>query len=533
MSFLIGTATVCLLLFTCRDIGLTWDEPDYFMASESYIAWFNQLLTEPQSALTPESINRYWEPNHEHPPLDKEFSGAVWVIARRLLDDLTAHRLGNILLAGAMAAILYRMLTTEFGFWAGLVSVLSLLTMPRFFFHAHLAALDVPAAAMIVFVTYLFWRTRFDPRIRNSIFLGIVWGLAISTKVNAFFLMPLLFLWVMIFHRTRYLLFRLALASFIGVVVLLIVWPWLYYDPIRRALDYLQFLTVAHWQIPQYYLGRNYMPPPWHFPFVMVWAVIPLGTTILYFCGALRCLMKRETLAFGGLIFLNALFPLVVLATGRSMVYDNERLFMPAFPFLAALAGIGFGWLVLVLQRACRRMQGPFLEKYLAVFLLPLLILPPILRASGVYPNLLSYYSESVGGLPGASRIGLETTYWSETYKDAAIYINQHAKPGDTIWEDSFSYGVLIYYQLHGFLRSDVRFAMPANEATIFGAGVSIPTAQVDYTQASFVILPYRQTGFYDAENRALPFLQWASSRQYVYRLEKFGVPIMDIYANP
>jgi hypothetical protein len=519
-SVIVGLATVLLLALTCQDVGLTWDEPDYFIASESYVTWFKTLLTDPATALSRESIDRYWAPNHEHPPLDKEYSGAVWVIARGWMDDLTAHRL-------------YRMLATEFGIWAGLGAVASLFTMPRFFFHAHLAALDVPAAAMIVFTAYLFWRTRFDPRFRCSVLLGIVWGMAVATKVNAFFLMPLLLLWMLVFHPKPHLFLRLVVMALVGLGVLWMTWPWLYYDPLARGLDYLQFLTVSHWQIPQYYLGRNYLPPPWHFPFVMVWAVVPLGTTILYICGALRSLTSRDGRAFGMLVLLNALFPLAVLAAGRSMVYDNDRLFMPAFPFLAALAGIGICWLARGLQKVCVRMQKPVLARISPAFLLILLILPPTLGACGVYPNLLSYYSGSVGGLPGASRLGLETTYWNETYRDAVRYINQHAHPGDIVWEVSQSYNALIYYQLHGVLRSDVRFAMSAGEATLFGSDRPIHTVQVDFSQADFVILPFRQTGFFDADNQPLPFMEWISSRGPVYRLEKAGVPLMDIYAKP
>lgn len=532
-AILIGAVITSALLLTCQDIGLTWDEPDYFKAAESYTGWFKLLLTKPQEALTADSINRYWEPNHEHPPLDKIFSGAIWLLARRVLDDLTAHRLGNILLAGILAAILYRMISAEGGFWAGLISVFSLFFMPRFFFHAHLAALDVPAAAMIVFVAFFFWHTRFDSRIRRTLILGILWGIAISTKVNAFFVLPILFFWALLFHRKKFIFLRLVLASVIGTFILLILWPWLYCDPIRRLLDYFQFLTVSHWQIAQFYLGKIYMPPPWHFPFVMVWAVIPIGTSILYLCGILRFLAKRELLAFGSLLFLNAFFPLAVLAIGQSMVYDNERLLMPAFPFLAALAGLGFVWITGGLQKVFRQAQNNSLIHVFGVLLLLLWVIPLMTGVVTLYPHLLSYYSEGVGGLPGAVGMGLETTYWSETDKEAVEYINQHAKPGDTIWKDSSSYSVLIYYQLHGILRKDVFFAMSTTEAADFGTNVGIPTSPVDFTQASFVVLPYRQTAFFDSENRMAPFASWATARSFVYRLEKQGVPLMDIYSYP
>ena len=73
-----------------------------------------------------------------HPPLDKVWSGLAWSAARFALDDLTAHRLGNILLGGALVGMLYHMVATSAGPVAGLAAAAALLTMPRFFFHDQL-----------------------------------------------------------------------------------------------------------------------------------------------------------------------------------------------------------------------------------------------------------------------------------------------------------------------------------------------------------------------------------------------------------
>src|SRR4030042_64896 len=114
--------------------------------------------------------------------------------------------------------------------------------------------------------------------------------------------------------------------------------------------------------------------------------------------------MRHEAGSLGGLLFLNALVPLLALTTGKSMVYDNERLLMHVFPFLAALAGMGFGWLV---------------------------------------------------------TRGWKPTSWGKPYAAPLPYLNEHAKPGDMIWVDPLSQNVMVYYQVHGRLRSDVKIAFP------------------------------------------------------------------------
>ena len=85
-----------------------------------------------------------------------------------------------------------------------------------------------------------------------------------------------------------------------------------------------------------------------------------------------------------------------------------------------------------------------------------LAFLPQSISIAKLYPHLLSYYSANVGGLRGAKRLGMETTYWCESYADAIPYLNEHAKPGDMIWVDPLSQNVMVYYQVNGKLRGTV-----------------------------------------------------------------------------
>src|SRR5215216_2640392 len=99
--------TVLLLLVTAPKIGLTWDEPTYIVTAETYTHWYGELIARPSYALSTEGIARYWSISHAHPPLSKLWSGFVWLAARHFFDDLTAHRLGNILIVSVLIALLY------------------------------------------------------------------------------------------------------------------------------------------------------------------------------------------------------------------------------------------------------------------------------------------------------------------------------------------------------------------------------------------------------------------------------------------
>ncbi|RPJ19132.1 MAG: hypothetical protein EHM33_30770, partial [Chloroflexi bacterium] len=538
---LIMVLTLMLLVATEPRIGLTWDEDIYMRASEIYTSWFGKLITQPAAALSKYGIDESWSFNSEHPPLDKIWSGIVWSGARFLFDHQTAHRLGNMILVSLMVGLLYWLISESYGFTAGLASAAALLTMPRFFFHTHLAALDMPATCAVVFVTFLFWKTKDNLRWKWTLLLGLVWGLAFATKVNAVFVPAILFLWALIFRRQLRLLVRIVVMPLIGIPFAFAIWPWIYPDITARVMSYLGFVTVEHWKIAQWYLGKLYMPPPWHFPFVMAWAVVPLTLTVLYWIGIVRTGWKwREADSLGGLLFLNALVPLLALTTGKSMVYDNERLLMHVFPFLAALAGLGFGWLVIGIQRAADRMQKPRWAVPVTVLAVLLAFLPQSISLVRLYPHLLSYYSETVGGIPGAARLGLETTYWCETYAAALPYLNEHAQPGDMIWVDPLSQNVMVYYQVHGRLRSDVKIAYsPYAPTWPFVYSEYGPPTPATHSTSDFIVLQYRQTlmgstpenpdrNFFSSH----PDFQWIITHELLYQLSQDGVPIMEIYSN-
>ena len=533
IALFLAALTVILLLITEPHIGLTWDEPVYLIAARSYVAWFEHLAANPGDALRPETIKRFWEINHEHPPLDKIWSGMVWQVARQFLDDLPAHRLGNMLLVAIAVGALYVTVASGFGGWAGMAAAAALISLPRFFFHAHLAALDVPAAVAFFLATMLFWHTRHRRSIAWDMALGIAWGAALATKINALFVLPMLFLWTLAFARHTFLVRRLFIAGIIGLPAFVGFWPWLYHDTLARLIAYIRFITVDHWEIAQWYFGEAHMPPPWHFPFVMLVAVTPLALMITaltgIICGAIASRSPVQTQRDQGaqiaLWTLGVLVPLLALATGRTMVYDNERLFMPSFLFIAALAGVGLDWFGRTVRQALER-RGLARYAMPAVALLCILLFTPhLLITAQMYPHLLSSYSETVGGLRGATRLGLETTYWCETYAAALPYINAHARPDAVVWAEDWSHDVLLTYQFVGRLRPDVRIALAPGAGSLFGR-YGLDGAPTDIFDADYVIVAYRQTGF-----AAHPKIErWIAGRQPVVRVERFGVPLMELY---
>jgi 4-amino-4-deoxy-L-arabinose transferase-like glycosyltransferase len=528
MAVLLACLTAIILTVTAPAIGLTWDEPAYIAGADSVAAWFGVLVENPAQAFKPETIERYWTVNHEHPPVEKIWSGLVWSAARHVFDDLTANRLGVMLMAAFLVALLYLMVAQAYGKAAGLFAAAALISMPRFFFHAHLAALDVPVAVGTFAVTFLFWKTVDRKEWWWGILLGIAWGLAVATKLNGVFIPIALVIWFLVFRRKWTMVLRLFLMGVFAVLTFFLVWPWLYHQTWERVMEYVNF-HLHHFQIGQWYLGQFTLPPPWHFALVMLWAVVPLTVLLLAFVGMARAGKGRQDNGLAWLLVISVFVSLSPFLFGKNLLYDNERLFMPVFPFLAALTGIGFGWALTGLRKLAERMKRPGLALPASILLAAALLTPQSVAMAGLYPHLLSYYSEGVGGLPGATKLGLETTYWCETYAAALPYINAHAKPGDRIWAEPWSYDVSIYYQMHGQLRSDVLILndFPGSQS-ILGPGAPQPIYGT-LMDADWYIFQYRQTQYGTAVENYLPVLV-LRNKTPVYEVSYQGIPLMRLY---
>jgi hypothetical protein len=454
-------------------------------------------------------------------------------VARLALDDLTAHRLGNILLSSALVGLVYWAAshgaegdgtTLADRTVAGLAAAVALITMPRFFFHAHLAALNAPAATTIFATACLFWGTRERTDLRTDCLLGLMWGITLGTKINAVVVPIAAGLWTLLFQRHLYLFRRLIVMGLIGAPISLVAWPWLYHETMPRLLEYVRWVTVDHWKIGQWYLGRFTMPPPWHFTLVMTFAVVPLTLTLLYLLGTARTAVNKRLRPLGGLLVLGALTPMALMMVAEE-VYDNERLFMPTFPFLAALAGLGFGWIAQGLRQATTRIGKARWLPASVLLAAGALLAPHLVSAGELYPHLLSYYSEAIGGLPGATRLHLETTYWCETYAAALPYLNATAKPGQSVWIQPWSHDVMHYYQLHGKLRPELLISWPQGGSSAF-ASEGAWGYRVSLSEADYVVLQFRQSGF-DEDT-----VDWVREHTPSYTLIRQGVPLMAIYAK-
>jgi hypothetical protein len=371
----------------------------------------------------------------DHPPLGRVWIGLchelaflVWPpVERQVPYSVTCARTGSAAAFAALLVVVGVCAGRWYGRLAGAVSPLSLVLMPRVFGHAHLAALEtmvnLTCTAAILYLADV-WGCEFQSegtdqpvspvehkRARQRLLVqsatgGLLFGLALLTKVQAVLLPIPVALWAMICLRWRAVP-RLAVWGVTGGLMFLLFWPHLWDSPVVRLQEYLgrttDRATLYVWYLGQVIADRDV---PWHYSWVMFLTTVPVGLHVAGLFG-LRGTGKpawrspREALLLAGV-----LFPLIVFSIPGVAVYDGERLFLLVFPLWSLFIGRGA---VCLWQWLARRLSNRLATIGLATFLAA--------QSYGLWsmaPCWLSYYNLAAGYLPGASKLGLEISYWGD-----------------------------------------------------------------------------------------------------------------------
>ena len=552
LGLLVFALALAALIAGGKTQGNTRDEGYYFDAAELYWSWYGDLIDNtlhgaPQKSFTRAAIERGFGYNHEHPALMKSLFGLSWRVLHKchcpeqmgrhpiayahkhvtlgLLDEEAALRLPTDVVCALMAMLVFLLGAEAWSRAAGLVAATLTVAAPRLFFDSQLAAFDAPTAAMWVAVVYAYWRALGDKRWGWR--CGVVFGLALATKHNAFFLPAVLAPhWLFVAWQRRRLppLRPFIYMATLGVAVYFVCWPWLWFDTIAHFRAYVAF-HVHHVYYNIEYFGRNYNKPPspLSFPYVMEALTLPVTTLALSLVGAVALIRDwrrarsmtpptahdvtapMDNRATGLLVGINAIFPMAILTVTGAPIFGATKHFHASIPFLALLAGYAVHAISTALGNRPRWLGPAF-----AV----VVCLPAVAETWRSHPYALTYYNLLAGGPAGGADLGMNRQFWGYATRGILPWIDAHARPGAPVYWHDTNQSQLNMDVREGRLRPDI------GNTGLEEPGVKASNIAMVIHEKHFNKYEYWIWDFYGTARPSLV-------------LDDEGVPIVTVYERP
>lgn len=507
-----------------------------------------------------------------------------------LLSESSALRFPAMVLMGILVAAIYLFGVGWIGRMGAVFAALAFLFVPRHFFHAHMAAFDIPVTAFVFLTVGAFWHSLRSTR--WAVVCGLLWGLAILTKHNALFLPIILGGWWLMGSRfvpgktgqflpltlRRSIIILLVISlifvvsiwevlgftafvgaffigalllwrwvelpripraffamPLIGVPMLILLWPRLWYNGFENFRWYLAF-HLKHDHYMQMYFDRvlAYPPFPIEFPFAMTLFTVPVMSICLAIIG-IGALMYRSSRpathgaptpaptahrwSIGWLLGLNTLYPIVIIALPSTPVFGGIKHWLPAMPFLALLAGVGFTYAANGIAGQLRA-RSQRLRTAVAVALGTLCLASAAYGTFRAYHVGPAYYNEWIGGPGGAANAGMQRNFWGYATRLGLDYLNKNAPHNSTVYFHKSVRGDWDMYRKEGLLRWDI-----GHLADVFDFGV----IESRIRQTSYAVYHHQQ----DHDDYELAIWRAYNTEYPVWQYSLDGVPMLSIYKNP
>jgi hypothetical protein len=456
-----------LALYDPRAFAESWQPPvEEFVPPNRIGAPRSDELDTRAELFSPPALDWFWPFAREEPDGHPPVYALVGLLGDLLVpgwEPLSRARLGPMLLFCLACGSAFTFFHARWGTWSALAAASAWMLQPHLFALAHYATYDGLLTSFWAVCTLSFSKavqpavdhSRVRPRWGWVVLFGALTACAMGTKLTGWFL-PLPFLgWAML-YRDRRAMWTLVAGVALALVVLLALTPPWWHDPLA-GLDRFFRSNLSRAQttpLKTLFLGTVFETPtgslPWYNTLVWTLLVTPVGFLVLGLVGAARAVWRIRCDPIGMLFFLQWAFLMTLRALPHTPGHDGVRQFLPAFGMLALLAGLGAE----TLERRLRR-WGRLL-----------ILLAALEGASSIalmMPVPLSYYSPLAGGLPGATRLGMEPTYyWDSLQPEILDWLNAHTGPGQKVRFSRYPTSWL-YLRQTGRLRAGILPNEPGN----------------------------------------------------------------------
>lgn len=539
-----------------REVGIARDEVPYMTYGVKYARWWIDLVSLEDGTVSERRITQTFggpqstDNNREHPPLMKTLFGfSRLLLADRLgwASEVTASRLPTALFHAAVVAALFLVGTRLWGGAAGLFAALLFLLQPRALFHAGLATFDAPIVALWLAVLLAYYRSLSSRW--WSVGLAVAFGLALATKHNALMLPGVIlphYVWVA-WRRSRgeggarwrgFLRALVRTQPFLlpalagGPIILVAVWPWLWFDTVQHVRDWITFhMRHVHYNFEYLGANHNHPPFPWHVVFVTTLFTVPVATLAAALVGAVELIRGVAARGAGPeadrspvlLLVLSAAVAMGVFLLPSTPIFGAEKHWATAIPTFCLLAGAGIAaagdrFCDALVARRWIPEAGGFARSAAALALGALVASAALSETVSAQPHALSHYNALAGGAPGGADLGMNRQFWGVAARGVLPYVNRFApgkgeRPVPVYTHDAApAWGI---YRRLGLLRPGLPDSGNERERGIERSRIAIVIHERHFARHDFWI--WRDYG----------------TLRPAYVLTFHGVPLVSVYVRP
>lgn len=418
LPWLVIALYLAIALFTVLDYGVSWDEKVQAaygeMVVDYYLSGGELRVYETFSNL------RYYGPAFEMLPAIAYRSFPYWKFETRHIFIVLAAAVGLM----GVVKIGQRF---EAGPLLASFAALSLLLMPAYYGHTFFNSKDIPFASAFTWSIYLLLRMVERPGWKTLLPAGIAGGIALGIRVGGVLVFALVLLAVIIQAAAKRESLRTAFrkvtwlvgAGLLAWVIMVLLWPWAQANPIAHPLEALRSSTSFAEVYDVRFAGKvwpsNALPARYLTQMLLVTTPLPILTFVVAGIALAIQRVRKRLDAFPYLLLLCWLFvPLLLQIALRSPLYDGTRHFLFLFPALAMLSAIGGAHLV--------QLAGNHRLAALSVLVALMTVVPAMVQ---LHPFQYVYYNQFAGGPAGAAD-DYELDYWSTSYREAALWVQDH-----------------------------------------------------------------------------------------------------------
>jgi hypothetical protein len=352
---------------------------------------------------------------------------------------------------------------------------------------------------MWTWTLYAYWRTQVEGSWRWAIATGVIFGMTLATKHNAWEMPAIMIPHAILANwkdpwraiKTARLPVLVSMGV-LGPLVWYAMWPWMWNDLEPRLNEYIAFMT-NHAYYNMEFLHVNYAGPPspkLYMP-LMIIGTVPLVTLLLFGIGFFARLQDDwrtkkgwETDLLFFLAFGCALGPWLL---PKTPIFGGTKHWMPAYPFLCLFAGYGFERVNAAMKRTIGELRGAKesggLMRGAQAALAASVLVGPLLITEHSHPFGLSSYTPIVGGTAGGADMGLNRQFWGFTTESLEPYFEAKAPKGATVYFNDTAWDSWARMIDEKRVRPDLRGVGSIGEADIAITHIELHMMEVEYKE--------------------------------------------------